>query len=85
MPFESHKRNSTRKRSGKLMLSDDLVSQAKDMATNLLDLDEQLLAGDVIKHNNARQEKAHRAGDAAKAWNAFNEKVGSFADDYSTL
>lgn len=46
---------------------------------------EQLLADYVMKQSGARQEKARRAEVAAQAWNSFNERAGSFADEHSTL
>jgi antitoxin CcdA len=77
--------NPLRKRPVNLTLNEDLVSQAKSMTTNLSGVVEQLLADYVTKQNNARQEKAQNADKAAQAWNAFNEKFGSFADEHSTL
>ena len=77
--------NPVRKRPVNLTLNEDLVSQAKGMTTNLSGVVEQLLADYVTKQNNARQEKTQKAGEAAKTWNAFNEKFGLFADEHSTL
>jgi antitoxin CcdA len=79
------RRNAARKRPVNLTLNENLVSQAKGMTTNLSGVVEQLLADYVAKQRNLRLEKAHKAGKAAQAWNAFNEKFGSFADDHSTL
>jgi antitoxin CcdA len=77
--------NQARKRPVNLTLNEDLVSQAKGMTNNLSGVVEQLLADYVTKQNSARQEKAHRAEVATQAWNAFNERSGSFADEHSTL
>ncbi len=77
--------NQARKRPVNLTLNEDLVSQAKGMTTNLSGVVEQLLADYVMKQNNARQEKAHCAEVAAQAWNTFNERSGSFADEHTTL
>jgi antitoxin CcdA len=74
-----------RKRPVNLTLNEDLVSQAKGMTTNLSGVVEQLLADYVMNQNYARQEKAQQADKAAQAWNAFNDKFGSFADEHSTL
>lgn len=74
-----------RKRPVNLTLNEDLVSQAKGMTTNLSGVVEQLLADYVAKQHHARQEKARNAGKVAAAWNAFNERFGSFADEHSTL
>jgi hypothetical protein len=46
---------------------------------------EQLLADYVMKQNSARQEKVRRAEVSAQAWNSFNERSSSFADEHSTL
>ena len=77
--------NQARKRPVNLTLNEELVSQAKGMTNNLSGIVEQLLADYVMKQNNARQEKRHNADLAAQAWNAFNERSGSFADEHSTL
>ncbi len=74
-----------RKRPVNLTLNEELVSQARGLTTNLSAVVEQLLADYVVKQHNAREEKARLAGEASKAWNAFNEKYGSFADEHSTL
>lgn len=55
------------------------------MTSNLSGVVEQLLADYVMKQHNARQEKVHHAKVAAEAWNTFNERSGSFADEHSTL
>jgi hypothetical protein len=39
----------------------------------------------VVEQNSARRETAKNADKAAQAWNAFNVKHGSFADEHSTL
>ena len=65
--------------------SEDLVSQAKGMTTKLSVVAEQRSTVALTRQNGARQEKAHKAGEAAKVWNAFNKKFGSFADEHSTL
>lgn len=74
-----------RKRPVNLTLNEDLVSQAKGLTTNLSAVVEQLLADYVAKQRNAREEKVLKAREVTKAWNAFNEKYGSFADEHSTL
>lgn len=77
--------NQARKRPVNLTLNEDLVSQAKGMTNNLSGVVEQLLAEYVAKQNSAQQEKARYAEVAAQAWNVFNERSGSFADEHSTL
>lgn len=74
-----------RKRAVNLTLSADLVSQARDLTPNLSAVVEQLLADYVMQQRNARDEKSLKADAVSKAWNAFNEKYGSFADEHSTL
>lgn len=83
--MKSMQSNQTRKRPVNLTLNKDLVSQAKGMTTNLSGVVEQLLADYVQKQNNVRQEKAQHAKVAAQAWDSFNERSGSFADEHSTL
>ena len=83
--MKSMQSNQARKRPVNLTLNEELVTQAKGMTNNLSGVVEQLLADYVMKQNNVRQEKAHRADVAAKALNPFNERSGSFADEHSTL
>ena len=83
--MKSIQSNQARKRPVNLTLNEDLVAQAKGMTNNLSGVVEQLLADYVQKQHGARQEKAHQAERAAQAWNSFNERSGSFADEYSTL
>lgn len=73
------------KRPVNLTLNEELVAQAKGMTNNLSGVVEQLLAEYVMKQNGARQEKRQKAEAAAQAWNTFNERNGSFADEHSTL
>jgi len=77
--------NQARKRPVNLTLNEDLVAQAKGMTNNLSAVVESLLADYVTKQNEARYAKARHADTATEAWNAFNERAGSFADEYSTL
>ena len=74
-----------RKRPVNLTLNENLVSQAKGMTANFSGWVDQLLAEYVVKQNSVHHEKAQNARKAAQAWNAFNEKFGSFADEHSTL
>lgn len=77
--------NQARKRPVNLTLNEDLLAQAKGMTNNLSAVVESLLADYVAKQNEARYARAHHADTAAEAWNAFNERAGSFADEHSTL
>jgi antitoxin CcdA len=83
--MKSMQSNQSRKRPVNLTLNEELVSQAKGMTDNLSGVVEQLLTDFVMKQNSARQEKARSAEVAAQAWNSFNERPGSFADEHSTL
>lgn len=77
--------NQARKRPVNLTLNEDLVSQAKGMTDNLSAVVESLLADYVSKQNEARHAKVRQADTASQTWNAFNERLGSFADEHSTL
>ena len=83
--MKSMQSNQSRKRPVNLTLNEERVSQAKGMTDNLSGVVEQLLTDFVIKQNNVRQEKARTVEVAAQAWNAFNERSGSFSDEHSTL
>ena len=83
--MKSMQSNQSRKRPVNLTLNEKLVSQAKGMTGNLSGVVEQLLTDFVMKQNSARQEKSRSAEVAAQAWNSFNERSGSFADEHSTL
>ncbi|MBK9160077.1 MAG: type II toxin-antitoxin system CcdA family antitoxin [Nitrosomonadales bacterium] len=83
--MKSKQSNHARKRPVNLTLNEELVTQAKGMTNNLSGVVEQLLADYVLKQNSVRQEKVHHAKVAAEAWNTFNERSGSFADEHSTL
>jgi len=77
--------NPVRKRPVNLTLSEDLVVQAKGMTGNLSAVVESLLADYVAQHHEERMMRARQADATVTAWNAFNERSGSFADEYSTL
>ncbi len=83
--MKSTQSNQSRKRPVNLTLNEELVSQAKGLTDNLSGVVEQLLTDFVMKQNSAQQEKARSAEVAAQAWNLFNERSGSFADEHSTL
>ncbi len=83
--MKSMQNNPVRKRPVNLTLNEELVTRAKGMTTNLSGVVEQLLAEYVMKQSNAQQEKTRQAEVVAQAWNIFNERSGSFADEYTTL
>lgn len=74
-----------RKRPVNLTLSEDLVLQAKGMTNNLSAVVESLLAGYVAQHHEEQLARQCQADASAAAWNAFNERYGSFSDEYTTL
>ena len=75
----------SRKRPVNLTLSEDLVQQARSMTPNLSAVVETLLVDYVQQRTQADQAYKQQAKATAKTWNEFNQGVGSFADEYSTL
>jgi len=74
-----------RKRPVNLTLSEDLVSQARSLTDNLSGLVESLLS-QFVSRERAERLRRSRAVEATTAmWNRFNAKVGSIADEYSSL
>jgi antitoxin CcdA len=74
-----------RKRPVKLTLNEDLVQKAKGMTDNLSGVVESLLADFVAQEHMHRLAKARALESTIAVWNDFNTKVGSFADEYSSL
>lgn len=74
-----------RKRPVNLTLNEDLLAQARGMTGNLSNVVETLLAGYVRQERKQRTEKARAMQTTVAAWNAFNARSGSFADEHSTL
>ncbi len=74
-----------RKRPVNLTLNEDLVQQAKGMTDNLSGVVESLLADFVANEHKRRMAKAKSLKATIAAWNDFNAKHGSFADEYSSL
>ena len=74
-----------RKRPVNLTLNEDLLTQARSLTQNLSAVVESLLAQFLV------QERRRLAADAAvtqatiETWNRFADRVGSFADEHSTL
>lgn len=74
-----------RKRPVNLTVNADLLDQARAMTGNLSNTVETLLA-DFVRQEHSRQAQKIKAMQAAlAAWNEFNAKRGSFADEHSTL
>ena len=74
-----------RKRPVNLTLNEDLLAQARELTGNLSNLVETLLAGYVQEERRQRAEKTKSLRATVTAWNAFNARAGSFADEHSTL
>jgi len=74
-----------RKRPVNLTLNEDLVSQAKSMTDNLSGVVESLLSEFVDRESRARLVKTKVVEAIVVAWNRFNTKSGSIADEYSSL
>ena len=74
-----------RKRPVNLTLNEDLVSRARGMTDNLSGVVESLLADFLAAEQQRRAAEASMVNEAVGTWNAFADKHGSLADDYSTL
>ncbi|MCL4471232.1 MAG: type II toxin-antitoxin system CcdA family antitoxin [Sulfuricella sp.] len=74
-----------RKRPVNLTLNEDLVLQARGITDNLSGVVESLLADFVEHERQQRFAKAKTLEATIATWNDFNTKLGSFADEYSTL
>jgi antitoxin CcdA len=74
-----------RKRPVNLTLNEDLVLQARGMTDNLSGVVELLLANFVEHERQQRFAKAKTVEATIATWNDFNTKLGSFADEHSTL
>ncbi len=74
-----------RKRPVNLTLNEDLVSRAKSMTDNLSGVVESLLSEFVERESRERLVKTKVVEATIAAWNKFNGKSGSIADEYSSL
>ena len=74
-----------RKRPVNLTLNTDLVSHAKSMTDNLSAVVESLLSEFVERESRERLVKTKVVEATVAAWNRFNAKSGSIADEYSSL
>jgi len=75
----------SKKRPVNLTLNEDLVNEAKALTDNLSGVVESLLVEYVTREQRERLEKSKSIADTVAAWNTFNAKSGSIADEYSTL
>ena len=76
---------SARKRPVNLTLNEDLVSRVESMTDNLSAVVESLLAEFVSRESRERLRKSKAVETTVAAWNLFNSKSGSIADEYSPL
>jgi antitoxin CcdA len=74
-----------RKRPVNLTLNTDLVGHAKSMTDNLSAVVESLLSEFVERESRERLVKTKVVEATVAAWNRFNDKSGSIADEYSSL
>lgn len=73
------------KRPVNLTLDAALVKRARAMSDNLSGRVESLLVEFVEKREAEDRANADRSERAARSWNDFAERIGSFADEFSTL
>jgi antitoxin CcdA len=76
---------SAAKRPVNMTLNEDLVAQARKFTGNLSEQVERLLAEFVTREQKRRLEEEGALKDAVRHWNAYDEKHGSFADEYIDL
>jgi antitoxin CcdA len=74
-----------RKRAVNLTLNEDLVTKARAVTDNLSGVVESLLADFLVKEEQRHAAEAQRVRETVATWNRFAEKVGSFAEEHSTL
>ena len=74
-----------RKRAVNLTLNQELVVQAKTYTHNLSATVEELLSGYVVGQQQARANREQAAQACTTQWNALHQRIGSFADEHSTL
>jgi antitoxin CcdA len=74
-----------RKRPVNLTLNEDLVAQAREVTDNLSAVVESLLAAYITQEKQRRAAEADVVRETIAVWNRFGERVGSFADEHSTL
>ncbi|HEY6457177.1 MAG TPA: type II toxin-antitoxin system CcdA family antitoxin [Steroidobacteraceae bacterium] len=76
---------SRRKRPVNLTLSEDLVTEAKEVTDNLSGVVESLLGEFLSKERKRRAGMVENARASVTLWNDFADRNGSIADEYSTL
>ncbi|BBL71965.1 type II toxin-antitoxin system CcdA family antitoxin [Methylogaea oryzae] len=78
-------RSPARKRAVNLTLSENVVQSARQLTDNLSGVVEALLTEFVEREQQRRRERSLQVEATVALWNAFEDKHGSFADEYSTL
>lgn len=73
------------KRPVNMSLNEDLVRRARAYTGNLSEQVERLLAAYVLEEQKRRDERNKRLDAAIDAWNAFDARHGSFADEHVDL
>ncbi len=73
------------KRPVNMTLNEDLVRRAREYTSNLSEQVEKLLADFVIAERNRRAQEDALLDAAIRASNEFDERHGSFADEYADL
>lgn len=73
------------KRPVNLTLNEDLVLQVRGLTDNLSAVVEKLLTDYVAYAHRKHAERINAADATCEAWNEFNRKHGSFADEYVDL
>ena len=74
-----------RKRAVNLTLNEDLVTKAREVTDNLSGVVESLLADFLAKEEQRLVAEAQLVRETVATWNRFAEKMGSFADEHTTL
>jgi antitoxin CcdA len=74
-----------RKRPVNLTLNEDLVARARQVTDNLSAVVETLLAEYITQEMRRRTELVDAVRETVGVWNRFAERIGSFADEHSTL
>ena len=75
----------SRKRPVNLTLSETLVARARKCTDNLSAVVESLLEDFVDRERQRRATEVQLGRATAAVWNRFEEEIGSFADEHSTL
>lgn len=74
-----------RKRPVNLTLNEDLVAQARAVTHNLSAVVESLLAAYITEEKQRRAAQIDAVRETVVVWNRFGARIGSFADEHSTL